>query len=177
LSQQPVPGTHSAFAKTGAGRSVVPYLALHPMGFSVPPRLRSERWALTPPFHPYPALSKTAEPVNWFDERRISESDSSPRFQKERGGVFSVALSVGTPLGVASRVYPAVRVLTSAAAGYAASRPMVFGLSSPPKLFGGAILRPSKITDNIWPRRPQSKPGKNTHFPGYSATARSMSPL
>ena len=32
-----------------------PYLALHPMGFSVPPRLRLERWALTPPFHPYPA--------------------------------------------------------------------------------------------------------------------------
>ncbi len=25
------------------------------MGFSVPPRLRLERWALTPPFHPYPA--------------------------------------------------------------------------------------------------------------------------
>ena len=23
------------------------------MGFSVPPRLRLERWALTPPFHPY----------------------------------------------------------------------------------------------------------------------------
>jgi hypothetical protein len=65
LSQQPVPGTHPALSKAaavqrsttleragnGAGRSEVPYLALHPMGFSVPPRLRSERWALTPPFH------------------------------------------------------------------------------------------------------------------------------
>jgi hypothetical protein len=30
------------------------------MGFSVPPRLRLERWALTPPFHPYHALPQTA---------------------------------------------------------------------------------------------------------------------
>src|SRR5438309_2264397 len=56
LSQQPVPGTRTNSGH-GAGRSVVPYLALHPMGFSVPPRLRLERWALTPPFHPYPACN------------------------------------------------------------------------------------------------------------------------
>ena len=47
------------------------YLALHPMGFAVPPRLRSARWAFTPPFHPYPGRS--------------------------RGGLFSVALSVNPP--------------------------------------------------------------------------------
>ena len=46
------------------------------MGFSVPPRLRLERWALTPPFHPYRRLLRSA------------------------GGSFSVALSVGTPFGV-----------------------------------------------------------------------------
>ena len=40
-----------------SGQLRVPYLALHPMGFSVPPRLRLERWALTPPFHPYPACN------------------------------------------------------------------------------------------------------------------------
>ena len=34
---------------------LVPYLALHPMGFSVPPRLRLGRCALTTPFHPYRA--------------------------------------------------------------------------------------------------------------------------
>jgi len=50
-------------AETGAGRSEVPYLALHPMGFSVPPRLRLERWALTPPFHPYPRFVAEAEAV------------------------------------------------------------------------------------------------------------------
>jgi len=33
--------------------------------------------------------------------------------------------------------------------GYTASRPLVFGLSSPPKSFGGAILRLSKIAANI----------------------------
>lgn len=64
--------------KLGAGRSEVPYLALHPMGFSVPARLRLQRWALAPPFHPYPS----------------------------RGGLFSVALSVRVPRGTASRVYP-----------------------------------------------------------------------
>ncbi len=56
MSQQPVPGTRTNSGH-GAGSSVVPYLALHPMGFSVPPRLRLERWALTPPFHPYPACN------------------------------------------------------------------------------------------------------------------------
>ena len=52
MSQQPVPETRPACARLGAGRSVVSYLALLPMGFSLPPRLLSERWALTPPFHP-----------------------------------------------------------------------------------------------------------------------------
>jgi len=52
LSMQPIPGTRFACAKPGAGRSGVPYLALHPMGFSVPRCLRFERCALTAPFHP-----------------------------------------------------------------------------------------------------------------------------
>src|SRR5262245_43470933 len=43
------------------------------MGFSVPRRLLAERWALTPPFHPY----------------RCTHSPS--------GGLFSVALSVKRP--------------------------------------------------------------------------------
>jgi len=45
---------------------------------------------------------------------------------KKPGGLFSVALSVGRPRGHASRVYPA-----RPGTGYAASRPAVFGLSSP----------------------------------------------
>ena len=49
------------------------------MGFTMPRRLLSERWALTPPFHPYPTVSD---------------------------GLFSVALSVKTPLGALARVYP-----------------------------------------------------------------------
>ena len=35
----------------------VPYSVLHRTGFLVPPRSPSERWALTPPFHPYPSTS------------------------------------------------------------------------------------------------------------------------
>jgi hypothetical protein len=55
--------------------------------------------------------------------------------------MFSVALSVRTPHGVASRVYPTT--------GYAASRPLVFGLSSSPDDSEEAILRPSKIRRRI----------------------------
>ena len=89
------------FRRHGTSRSSVSYLALHPMGFSVPRRLRFARWSLTPPFHPY--------------QHRL----------RNAGGIFSVALSVGTTHAVASRVY--LRLNRS----YAASRPMVFGLSSP----------------------------------------------
>jgi hypothetical protein len=122
LSWQPVPGTLPPESGVGAGNSVVPYLALHPMGFSVPPRLRLERWALTPPFHPY------------------------PRFFRNTGGLFSVALSVGTPRGIASRVYPPAsrsRRGGIGPRGYAASRPLVFGLSSPiPPLRDGSDSPP-----------------------------------
>ena len=57
--------------------------------------------------------------------------------------MFSVALSVGTPRGVAARVYPG-----PTSPGYAASRPLVFGLSSLPQC-GKAILRPSKTAERI----------------------------
>ena len=101
LSQQPIPGTRLACARLGAGNSEVPYLALHPMGFSVPRRSLDGRWSLTPPFHPYPRLLRNA------------------------GGIFSVALSVGTTRAVAARVY-----LSRTSLSYAASRPVEFGLSS-----------------------------------------------
>jgi len=54
-----------------------------------------------------------------------------------------VALSVGMSHGIASRVYPRPN------RGYAASRPLVFGLSSLPNHSGRAILRPSKTGGNI----------------------------
>jgi len=70
------------------------------MGFSVPRRLRFARWALTPPFHPY--------------RRRL----------RNAGGIFSVALSVGTTHAVTARVY------LQQNRSYAASCSAVFGLSS-----------------------------------------------
>ena len=36
-----------------AGPALPSYLALHHAGFSVPAMLPPQRWALTPPFHPY----------------------------------------------------------------------------------------------------------------------------
>src|SRR5216684_4494409 len=44
--QQPTRGFYRA------GPALPSYLALHHAGFSVPPVLPPERWALTPPFHP-----------------------------------------------------------------------------------------------------------------------------
>ena len=56
-----------------------PYLALLPMGLAMPAMLPPPRWALTPPFHPYPTVP---EANLLFDMQ---------------GGLFSVALSVGLP--------------------------------------------------------------------------------
>src|SRR5258708_6884808 len=75
LSQQPIPETCLAFTRRGASRSSVSYLALHPMGFSVPRRLRFERWSLTPPFHPYPELASGAVCSLWhFPSGRLTPS-------------------------------------------------------------------------------------------------------
>ena len=37
-----------------SGQATLPLFVLHRVGFTLPPQLPSERWALTPPFHPYP---------------------------------------------------------------------------------------------------------------------------
>jgi hypothetical protein len=57
-----------------------PYSVLLPVGFTMPSLSPATRWALTPPFHPYPASSA----ARW-------ERDS------RRGGILSVALSLGSP--------------------------------------------------------------------------------
>ena len=117
LSQQPVPETRFAFAEPGAGRSGVSYLALHPMGFSVPPRLRLERCALTAPFHPYPHLLRNA------------------------GGLIFCGTFRRKVFQLSARVY--LRRNRS----YAASRPAVFGLSSPGlrRKRSSALPKPKKI--------------------------------
>src|SRR5205814_2026688 len=87
-----------------------------------------ERWALTPPFHPYPAHSQSDQPVGLAIAclRATAEFNADP-IQNGLGGMFSVALSVRMPRGIAARVYPGRTKRT----GYAASRPAEFGLSSP----------------------------------------------
>ena len=61
----PEPSPHKCWQWTSSPE--VPYLVLHPMGFTVPLGSLRERWALTPPFHPYPP---------------------------KKGGLFSAALAV-----------------------------------------------------------------------------------
>jgi len=60
-----IPETCFTCAKRGAGRSWVSYLALHPMGFSVPRRLRFARCALAAPFHHHRRLAPEAVCFLW----------------------------------------------------------------------------------------------------------------
>ncbi len=70
----------------GAGSSPVSYLALHPMGFSVPPRLLLERWAFTPPFHPYRRPKPAAVCFLWHCPSK-GFSAFRPRVSPPRGEV------------------------------------------------------------------------------------------
>ena len=110
------------------------------MGFSVPPRLRLERWALTPPFHPYPALSVTGRK---FPVRR---GVAGTRPVIERAGRF---VFCGT---FRQRNFTALLpvCIRGKNRGYTASHPLEFGLSSPNKMLE-AILRLSKISLGIYP--------------------------
>jgi hypothetical protein len=67
---------------------------LHHAGFALPPPLLSERWALTPPFHPY-LYCVPLEDIPKVFLRAITGIRST-------GGIFSVALSVTRPLRTAS---------------------------------------------------------------------------
>ncbi len=71
--------------------SFPPYLVLLRVGFTLPPALRSERCALTAPFHPYPGAGtcRPGEPVR-------STREFPPK-RGSRGGIFSVALAVYEP--------------------------------------------------------------------------------
>ena|SRR5687767_8856324 len=128
LSERSIPGTCSAFAEHGAGRSEVPYLALHPMGFSVPPRLLSERWALTPPFHPYPHRSL-------------------PRFPLAQRRPLAVCSLWHCPSGCLAASLPAC--ISSAAAEKLRGIAPCGDRTFLPWLSPGAIFRLSKIEESL----------------------------
>jgi len=103
------------------------------MGFSVPRRLRFARCALTAPFHPCPRLLRNA------------------------GGLIFCGTVRRKVFQLSARVYPSQTSLS-----YAASRPLVFGLSSPvPQCGTEAILRPSKTMANLAAKCRTDKQGLN----------------
>jgi hypothetical protein len=87
------------------------------MGFSVPPRSLLGRWALTPPFHPYPLKAQS---------------------EFSKGGLFSVALSVSSPRGKTARVYPHPKAKLRGIALYGVRTFL-------PQLALEAILRPPEV--------------------------------
>jgi len=121
LSVQPIPETCFAFTKRGAGRSPVSYLALHPMGFSVPRRLRFARCALAAPFHPCHATARESEGGR-FDFLWHCPSEGLSAFRPRVSQSNGLGLRGIAPFGV---------------------RTFLFRLA--PK----AILRPSKTANNI----------------------------
>ncbi len=148
MSERPKPGTRPVRSGHGAGHSEVPYLALHPMGFSVPRCLRSARWSLTPPFHP--CLSQRPAAATTSAVCFLWHCPSTPQ---------------RLPVKTLPACIPAVRP------GYAASRPLVFGLSSlgTARAIPRAILRSSKARIIITPpqrqssrRNPQSGPAADS---------------
>ena len=132
LSQQPNPSLCS-FRNAERTAPRASYLALHPAGFSVPQRSHAGRWSLTPPFHPYRTSSLRSQP----------------------GGIFSVALSVSTPLNVLPTCTPACAGLR----GAASCGVRTFLFHSPLRVLK-AILRPSEPANII----PQSN-AATTNFP------------
>jgi hypothetical protein len=93
-----------AFAKHGAGSSKVPYLALHPMGFAVPRRLRFERWSLTPPFHPYRSSCEPRRYILCGTFRRDASRRRLPRVSSAKPKLRGIA-----PYGVRTFLpHPAV---------------------------------------------------------------------
>ena len=65
------------------GQPLAPYLILLQVGFALHPRLREDRWSLTPPFHPYPgsALRRHRDGLFlWhYPSRRFARRASSTR--------------------------------------------------------------------------------------------------
>ena len=105
-----------------------PYSVLLPVGFAVPPLLPGARWALTPPFHPYPR-----KPV--------------PRGTGSRGGLLSVALSLGSPPPAINRHRVSVQP----------------GLSSPAAFRRMRVRPPGRLTARIkgfFPRNANKKHGR-----------------
>ena len=78
-------------------------MALHHAGFAVPPMLPSGRWALTPPFHPYQALSPSAIRLRGLLSGCLKVFLQMATEAHCTGGLFSVALSVAGNLASLAR--------------------------------------------------------------------------
>ncbi len=79
-----------------AGPALPSYLALHHAGFAMRSVSRPDRWALTPPFHPYLMRPQSGR---HFTQRACGRRAAGfpaacHRSIRRAGGIFSVALSV-----------------------------------------------------------------------------------
>jgi len=121
-----------------AGPALPSYLALHHAGFSVPPMLPPERWALTPPFHPC-QTERAFEDVSQVFLRDATVLLSA-------GGIFSVALSVngGTGFSLCSSFAAQTEVCATAPLALPGALPyFVTGSCEPTTTVSGLSSRPA----------------------------------
>jgi len=85
----------SAFAALERAAPWIPYLALHPTGFSVPRRLRFARCALTAPFHHHRRLAPEAVCFLWH-----CPSERLPTFLPSISRPYKPGLRGVAPCGV-----------------------------------------------------------------------------
>ena len=75
-----------------------PYLILLPVGFALPRLLPDARCALTAPFHPY-----SPSPCGFRRSSPLRACHAEAAFAAKAGGLFSVALSLGSPPAAVNR--------------------------------------------------------------------------
>ena len=122
-----------------AGRPV-PYFVLHRIGFSLPPASRPARWALTPPFHPYPSTRRFRGML-----RAVSSLWHCPSrgFEPPCPGLS----------GSASGRWPCGLPCRRDSVSCRESCPRVSGLSSPNRQRSPGLPRTAGAQARVYPRR------------------------
>lgn len=96
-----------------------PYSVLLPVGFTVPSPLPGPRWALTPPFHPYPRMRGRFAFCGTFPEVALAGRYPAPCF---RGARTFLPGDLSVPAGAAVRPAGAIRLKQKRAGGKSGAR-------------------------------------------------------
>ena len=114
-----LPGNRPPRGGSGDGSRRSPYLALHRTGFAVPRPSPAKRWALTPPFHPYPA-ALAGRYVFCGTFPRVAAAGRYPACSHQEFGLSSVPPDAGSRAPAASGATTILRLIGACGVGYPA---------------------------------------------------------